>query len=590
MMAGRGASQVVGQTEQKAPAQATGRIEGIVVDGLSQPLVAADVWLVDEQGASVARTKTDGGGLFVLGRVPLPQTWYWEVRAAAPACLEAADHVRPRDGAGTARLRLFDASRLTGRVVDAEGAGIAGAQVAASYNRSRVLRNKVEAITDAEGRFELEKVALGLLDVRATALGYECGATEVHVTGAANGEPPVTVQLARGEGLRLAVQVAGLSAEDAATVRVRLLPYLDGSLLELPSRLVGGTLGAEGTWRTAGLPRAQYKVWVSAPGLSFEPREVDLYSEHRGARVLGTPAAPTDDPVARFKGFRIESVVLRGKLVDEAGKGIAGEAVVARASNGGQEVTTRTGEDGAFALVSPLAPGTEGVFFLRDSPWITAQEPDEQHRFDRRNLLWHRARIDPARELVLHARRAAVVRGRLVDGEGRPVRWTDVELEESSPSRGPTWMRWIGTVSARDGTFSFRVTALENPVRVAVSGPNGAGLSRELELRWGASHDVGDVVLSSPAAIAGVVRDAQKNPVPGARVWLRDWDFGTNQQKSGSVVETITDRQGRYRFAGVPPGGAWLQVMLLEKHSTGRAVEPFDVEAGDDLVFDLVLQ
>jgi len=90
-------------------------------------------------------------------------------------------------------------------------------------------------------------------------------------------------------------------------------------------------------------------------------------------------------------------------------------------------------------------------------------------------------------------------------------------------------------------------------------------------------------------AIEGVVVDAQQRPAPGIRVWLRDWDFGTGGQKSGSVVEVLTDRQGRYRFASVPPGGAWLQLLVAvdERSPMTRAVEPFEVEAGKTYTHDL---
>ncbi|MEZ5962750.1 MAG: carboxypeptidase-like regulatory domain-containing protein [Planctomycetota bacterium] len=590
------AQQVVrkeGRTEAPVAAAApvTGRVEGLVVDSLSQPIAAADVWVVDSEGTTVARTKADGGGVFVLGRVPMPEFRYWQVHASAPGRLEATDYVAPRQGVGAARLQLFDAARLAGRVVDEGGKGIAGAEVVVAYNRSRVVRSRCVATTDAEGGFVVDAAPLGLLDVSATAPGCECGETTVHVTGAAEGEAPVTVRLEPGEGLPLAVEVAGLSAEEAVDVRVRLLPYRDGGARELPPRLVAGRLDADGKWRAQGLPKAQYRVSVTARDLSFEPREVVLYQQHRGARMLGPAPEATSDPVARFRAFRVENVTLRGKVVDDAGQGLAGETVVARAANGGREATARTADDGTFTLVSPLAPGVECVFYLRESTWITAQEPQmDQGYLDRRDLLWHRAKVDPAHELVLRCKRPAVVRGRLVDGEGQPVRWTQVTLEESSATRHPTWMYWTRTLTAADGTFSFRVTALEDAARVAVEGPQGAGVSAELQLRWGDVYAVGDIVLTAPATIAGVVRGPRQDPVPGARVWLRDWDFGTNQQKSGSVVETVTDRQGRYRFVGVPPGGAWLQVTLDEAFPMDRAAEPFEVKSGDALEFDLVLK
>ena len=95
--------------------------------------------------------------------------------------------------------------------------------------------------------------------------------------------------------------------------------------------------------------------------------------------------------------------------------------------------------------------------------------------------------------------------------------------------------------------------------------------------------------MSAPASIDGVVRDAQQRPAAGVRVWLRDWDFSNNLQASGSVTETLTDRDGRYRFLGVPVGGAWLQLLPRadERGDNEPAVEPFEVEAGKTYTFDL---
>lgn len=131
--------------------------------------------------------------------------------------------------------------------------------------------------------------------------------------------------------------------------------------------------------------------------------------------------------------------------------------------------------------------------------------------------------------------------------------------------------------------------AMAEPMRVAVSGSAGFAISAEIETKPGSLADVGGLKLAPPATIAGVVRGLDQKPIAGARVWLHDWDFDTGRQKSGSVTEVITDREGRYRFTGVPIGGAWLQVMLLARHSSGRAVEPFDVTAGATLTHDLML-
>lgn len=565
------------------------RVEGIVVDALGEPIPLAEVYVPSKDGGPEPRTRCDGAGLFVLGRVPEPVNGYVTIRATAPGKTEAAESVRMRDGGGSARVQLFDATTLTGEVVDAEGKAVAGAQVSATFDIARISFLEVLATSDAEGKFTLDKVPLGAIDVRAVAPGRACVGVLVHVRGKPDGERPVRIELPQKAGLPLAVEVTGLRPGDAGKVQVRLLPYIDGSLQELPPSLVKGTLDAQGKWQASGLPEAEYLVQLSAQGLSFAPRELRLYAQFRGTRTIGPRADPTTEPVARFVAHYATDTVLRGHLRDPDGKPLAGETLVLRASNGGYERTAKTDDDGAFRIESPLAPGSECVFFLRGSSWLLAQQDDSSApHLDRRDLLWHETKVDPGTPVELVAKRPAVVVGRLVDAEGQPVRWANIALQESQPNRLPLWMQWTSSRTAKDGSFRFQVAAMADPARVAVEGPAGVATSEPFALAWGQLHNVGDIRVKPAATIAGVVRDGQGQPVAGARVWLRDWDMATGQQRSGSVVETITDRAGRYRFLGVPPGGAWLQVALHGDVSFERAVEPFEVANGERLSFDLV--
>lgn len=572
-------------TPAQAPEPGRQRLEGVVLDALAQPIAMADVWVAGEGDDVLARGKTDGAGLFVLGG--LPAATYWQVHATTPGRIEAQTSVRPRDGLGSASLRLYDAAILTGRVLDPDGQAIAGAEVAAAFTRSRAIFSfgGASTTTDAEGRFRLEKVPLGVVDVWAIAADFVAGSQRVHVAA----ESTVDVRLARGEGLTIEVEVEGLTAEEAATVRVGLRPYTTGGLVSLPRSLVLGKLDASGKWRVRGLPEFQYFVTPRMTGIGFQPREIELFSQHRGRIRSAAPESPGKTARALFRAFRSKSVVLKGRVVDADGKGLAGETVVGRAANGGEEAIAITDADGAFALASPLAPGSDSVFFLRGSQYVPDQAQDDMPYVDATNLLWHRAKVDPQRELLIKSIRTSRVRGRLVDPEGAPVPFVRVALEASSPNRLPRWMSLRSTEARSDGTFEVVVHAIDAPTRIAVTDGAGSVLSNEFETSPGSLTDVGELKLAPAASVAGVVRDANQKPVAGARVWLRDWDFGTGNQKSGSVVEVITDRAGRYRFPGVPPGGAWLQVMLHQEHPLNRAAEPFEVAPGAALTFDLVL-
>lgn len=75
------------------------------------------------------------------------------------------------------------------------------------------------------------------------------------------------------------------------------------------------------------------------------------------------------------------------------------------------------------------------------------------------------------------------------------------------------------------------------------------------------------------------------HPIVAARNWPTRWCL------PGAYVETITDAQGRYRFLGVPTGGALLQLFPGPGDAlhSDEAVEPFEVKAGKSYTFDLQL-
>ena len=142
----------------------------------------------------------------------------------------------------------------------------------------------------------------------------------------------------------------------------------------------------------------------------------------------------------------------------------------------------------------------------------------------------------------------------------------------------------------KDGSFVLRGLRKVDPdVRIFTSGMGGYGHSEPFKLEAGETADNLEVVVKTPASVEGVVTDGNGEPLPGARVWLRDWDFQTGQQRSGSVVEVITDRKGRFRFRGVSPHGHYLQVHVRHtKHGERR--EPFEVEPGQKVVKNLEIE
>jgi hypothetical protein len=314
----------------------TGTVSGQVVDALGEPVPLADVWITKERDSDeLARTKADGSGMFSLGR--LAEGEYLLLHATAPDRTEAWDWVRPNP-TDAAWLRLWDAGTVVGRVVDADGRPIAGAEVIAASEDNRVLHwDHGSATTDDDGRYELARVPLGEVRVLAYALGHLLGESRVALRDRAE----CGLALPSGEGVRITVRIEGVDARELGRTRVSL------SSRTLPRRLQSGTPDENGIWTRSGLPDLGYTaIRVDDPELNFQPRTREIEKVASAHEVV-------------FRALRPSSTTLRGKLLDPQSRPLAQQTFVCRAASGGREARVVTDDQGNFTMQSPLAPGGE---------------------------------------------------------------------------------------------------------------------------------------------------------------------------------------------------------------------------------------
>ena len=169
------------------------RLEGRVQDPCSRPVANAEV-TVEHDGEVIARTRSDGEGAFVLGRLPRQEL---TVRATTAAPDLGACRIDLREDArGFVHIVVMPARLVTGTVHDASGQPIAEAWIASvptgaaefsvfgSHTRS-----------DAQGRFALTHVPFGANAVRVWAAGYAGFAASID----GNGNPTVAAILGRDE-------------------------------------------------------------------------------------------------------------------------------------------------------------------------------------------------------------------------------------------------------------------------------------------------------------------------------------------------------------------------------------------------------
>lgn len=557
----------LGAVDAQQPAPPGGTITGFVRDSRGEPVVAAEVWC--ERTQRLAQGRTDGLGFFVLTRIPPASDAWVRVAATAPGMSREVDHatITPGHLEDHVGILLWDAASIRGRVVDERGEPVRGATVIAANDEARVFGFDPlgEAVTDEAGRFEMAKVPLGETQVRAWAPGFVVGQTALWHAGDREG---VTVTLAKGSGVTLDIRVEGLPEGVAATVQV--LPYGRGSHQVLPAPVRGST--EDGTFVVAGLPDLEFNVSVYAPGHSFQPRQLTV-----------KPGKTRHE--FRFTAVADATNVVRGVLRNSDGDALAGERLVCRAANGGRQSEATTTADGAFSFESPLAPGTEAVIYLVDSAYVTARpKPADDWSFDARDLVWHEFVVDPQQPLAIVAQPVATVEGVVRDSEGHAVAFERITLQEFSPNRMPRWMAFQYGTTDRDGRFRFgRIRPPAGPIRVAFGANTTSPASDDFVLDVGEHKTDLELIVARPGTtrVAGRVIDERGEPVAGARVWLRDWDFAKGGQASGSVIEVLTGRDGRYRFTAVDPGGHYLQVYLENDREALRS-EPFELEAGSE--------
>lgn len=557
-------------------------IAGRVVDLRSEGVPVAEVWVRDvaDPTKKLRRTMTDAEGYFRLSRVPTAE-WYSVYSSKDGYC----DGVGYASGASpTTAIEVHDATTVQGQLLGADGKPAAGIVVTAAPAGRALSRRQVQATTDEQGHFQLDRVPLGLSQICAWVPGKGLAELRHRVVG----EDRIALSPTEHATTSFLVTVAGLPQEPAPEVVLSWRPYRRGSYVELPPPLQRPMI-RNGSWSCDGLPDWRYSVSVTATGWAFAPNEVDV-KEGRGPHQLGFVATAIASKGDAAGGVRCPAVV-----TDAQGKPVAGVTLVLRKSNGGTRATATTDAVGHCTFDSPLAAGTKVIVYSTSDAWVIDQEKVDGliGSHDRRFLEDHECTVDPDHTLQVRVIPATSVRGRLLRKDGHPAALVSVQLEEERSSAWPNWLSFAYATTDRDGNFVFaRLHHSKANVRLLVEGVDGYATSEPFAIATvGQEVKVPDLTITPPASVAGVVTDAAGKPAPGVTVWLRDWDIAAGRQRSGSVTEVVTDRLGRYRFLGVPIGGAYLELVQDEDgHQMRRVVEPFEVEAAEAYVFDISVE
>lgn len=317
-------------------------VTGVVIGAQGRPVSGAQVFRVEELRApaemagrlrdEIPETTTGPEGRFSLSDQPRSQPIHLLV--TAPGFLPATVRgVRPPT-ASPLRIRLETATRFAGRVLDPEGLPVVDANIVLQGQEHAPGREDLSigppvvkrTATDGEGRFEVAGIASGRGALSVSAAGFVTVEDLRVVLPQAQGEEK-TVVLARGATLEgRAVTTAG---DPVAGVRIAAGP---ASCLS----------DDEGVFRTDGVPIGPLGVEASHP---HYPRFRSRLEIEEGVNHLEVT-------------FETGTVV-RGRVVDDAGRPVAGATAILQAEGRREDARSyraRTDAEGAFTF-EPVAAG-----------------------------------------------------------------------------------------------------------------------------------------------------------------------------------------------------------------------------------------
>ncbi|MBI5362047.1 MAG: carboxypeptidase regulatory-like domain-containing protein [Planctomycetes bacterium] len=419
-------------------------LAGTIRDEKGAPVVGARVMLDPKPYASPTEelpdrqeSQSNPDGEYHFVHVP-PGTRALLVHAQGFGIASVPGLVFEADTQKTQDVVLRRAQAIAGRAVGPDGQGIADVRVLAVGLNSAHQSGQIETRTNEKGEFLLGELLPGKYNVLAKAKGWR-------FLGAQTVEANTMNVVLRAER---EAQVCGtvVDAETSAPIhdfhaRLRSATADDQATMPLPETLVTISQAEHGEFCIPGVQAALdggYVVEILAP--DYAPSLSKYFTVKQGQALTGIE-------IRMGHGGSIT-----GRILDASGKPIANAFVETRdnawapgavvlgldASTSTTRSGTHTDAQGAFSLKN-LAP---------ELYQVTVAAPGHC-AFERRDV---RVALGETNDLGdLRLAHGGAVRGRILEGESKPVANAEVELVDETGAHPRTYR----TQSIADGTYTF---------------------------------------------------------------------------------------------------------------------------------------
>jgi hypothetical protein len=529
-------------------------VAGLVVDEAGRPVPGAEIETVPVEvplptGEVSGWSRTDSQGRFRLDGLRSGERLTARVLASGFAVLESPMPPLAPEPATPVRLALQRGRTVLGKVVDAAGSPIQGAEILAypldpaaqPESLFRAKAREMRSTTGRDGTFSLPAVGAGQIDLSLRAAG--AGPKWLRAVDVPSGNAPLDLgRIVLGPESPLRGTVADDVGAPIAGARVTAVPVVT---MPRPGDFTTGpppaTLtDAAGQFALSGL-EAGVKVLLQGEQDGFLPatQEVELADDPEPVLLTLKPAE-----------------ALRGSVVDEEAGPVEGARIILitqHAAHGDRRrplATSMSDRLGAFTFAA--VPAGSHQLAVQAAGYLAWSQPltvDSE---------------SPPKPVEVQLEHGAALSGRILSERGQPIEGAKVSLKDEGPMLG---LSPPGTISDAEGVYWLEGLPV-GPQQVQVLHQDY--LPEQQQLQLDETGTTRDFKLRSGAGLAGQVVDDRNEPVAGAMVSL------VAEENLVAVEPRWTDAEGRFRATGLAPG----RYSVLVEQAGYAPVEKTGVEVG----------
>ena len=536
-----------------------------------------------------AEARTGADGAFTLrGLAP----GRWDVHASAAGHAPASEPgvlLPPAAAAPPVLLVLGPGHGILVRVLDASGAGVAGAEVAAAEASSGPIPAEealARARADSKGEARLDGLPPGRLII-AARVGARIAARVVELPG----EDEVEIRL--GGAATLVVRVVNEGAVPVAGAEVN--GFIDAAEGD-GGAMLRGTTGSDGEARFEGVIPGRLAMVVAA-------------RQGYATGVLGRQGADLDEASAGLVdgGTRRVEIQLRSGaslvgtvLLQPAASPVPGARVTVLVTEtlGLLPARTATTDAAGAYRIDDLPAGRIVAFAHGDgvaTPGALPGGVPSSGFVRRRDAAPLTVEIAPGPAETRHdlaVEATGSVSGRVLLPDGAPAAGARVEVRPRAGSGGGARepggdLPPVPAISGEDGSFRIDAVPRTDALVAAASLEGRVGANSDpFTMAAGGSVEGLELKLGTGGVLAGKVTGPEGRPVAGTRLRL----VVRRPQGQGNSPARVADTgaEGTFRFEGVAPGTANLTAMA--EGFVTKSVQGPEIGEGAEAFSEIVLE